>query len=534
MADDGIENIEAQLCAYIDGGLSSAERQELERHLAANPAHLALVQDLIRNRQALASLPREKAPSEANEPMRSRLEREQLLGSDDLAAGTALRLNRWPQLLSAAAIVGLAVGLGVLVWSVLPGKNPSIQMLAGDEASVTKPAPALAMVPQETSAVAGADPFKSKTDAEVLTESEIVAERQSGAIEPVLITIASSDVSRANEQVVRELLAQNVDWSVADAPREPVEQTLGDTLDRRWSMMLNGTVVVGGGGEGAGMALAVADHAPVDRKSATTQPAAGFAWGEARATLVEQDAQKQHQDGWNDFARGELGPSVDALADHAGKLGLVPGLMADGKAELKDPAQLVQPQQQRVFVAKEVSASQISQITANMARPELQQWPRVSRGQVAEMYLQKSVENNWLQQLPAVKELRQLANATGGRSPGAMERTVVSNGFELNYGSLSSAHAMNRATPTSAPTTAPATQQSDSDGDKYTMIIIVEPFDAAATTQSAAEPAITGGHLADVPALAAPLLRPAQPSTRPAADNPPVLAEPAPAAGEKQ
>ena len=37
------EQIEAKLCAYVDGELDAAGRAEIEQHLAANPQHRALV-----------------------------------------------------------------------------------------------------------------------------------------------------------------------------------------------------------------------------------------------------------------------------------------------------------------------------------------------------------------------------------------------------------------------------------------------------------------------------------------------------------
>jgi anti-sigma factor RsiW len=59
---DNVEQIEARLCAYVDSELSPSERAEIEKHLAANPAHLVLIHDLIAQRAMVRQLPREKAP----------------------------------------------------------------------------------------------------------------------------------------------------------------------------------------------------------------------------------------------------------------------------------------------------------------------------------------------------------------------------------------------------------------------------------------------------------------------------------------
>lgn len=123
------ENIEAQLCAYIEGELSDEQRAQIERHLDANPRHRALIADLMRHRMDLASLPRAKAPAELNEALCGQLERSALLDSaaeDDTEV--VLRINRWPQYAAVAAVILLAVGLGIVVYSVLPGPGgrPSI------------------------------------------------------------------------------------------------------------------------------------------------------------------------------------------------------------------------------------------------------------------------------------------------------------------------------------------------------------------------------------------------------------------------
>ena len=127
MADQS-EQIEAKLAAYIDGELSGGDREEIEKHLAANPSHLALVTDLMWQKQMVKGLPRELAPVNMNEDLQSQLERDVLLSGGDPAEeakAVAGRIHRWPQIFSTAAILAMTAGLGAVVYSVLPGKRPA-------------------------------------------------------------------------------------------------------------------------------------------------------------------------------------------------------------------------------------------------------------------------------------------------------------------------------------------------------------------------------------------------------------------------
>src|SRR4051794_27253517 len=100
------ENIEAKLCAYVDGELDEAGRAEIEAHLASNAQHRQLIEELRAQRSLLARLPRVAAPEDIGESINARLERSVLL--DDIDADedhAALRINRWPQYVLAASVV---------------------------------------------------------------------------------------------------------------------------------------------------------------------------------------------------------------------------------------------------------------------------------------------------------------------------------------------------------------------------------------------------------------------------------------------
>src|SRR3954467_5849937 len=115
------ENIEARLCAYVDGELDAAGRAEIEQHLKTNPQHQKLMQELTRTRDLLRSLPRERAPADITEALQGQLERSVLLDDSDMdrAGDMRIHINRWPQFLAVAAILLLAVGLAAVVYFVI-------------------------------------------------------------------------------------------------------------------------------------------------------------------------------------------------------------------------------------------------------------------------------------------------------------------------------------------------------------------------------------------------------------------------------
>jgi hypothetical protein len=118
------ENIEAKLCAYVDGDLDAAGRAEIEAHLAANPQHRQLMTELMAQRDLIRDLPRVKAPEDLLESMHSQLERSVLLGQGANQADVAGRINRLPQVFAVAAVLLLAIGLMAVIYFVLPQNSP--------------------------------------------------------------------------------------------------------------------------------------------------------------------------------------------------------------------------------------------------------------------------------------------------------------------------------------------------------------------------------------------------------------------------
>lgn len=115
------EDIEAKLCAFVDGELDAAGISEIERHLAANPQHRRLIQDLMETRSFVRDLPRAVAPADVIETLHSQLERSALLGEDARdGADVVLRIGHWQQLRAIAAVLVLAVGLAAILYYMLP------------------------------------------------------------------------------------------------------------------------------------------------------------------------------------------------------------------------------------------------------------------------------------------------------------------------------------------------------------------------------------------------------------------------------
>lgn len=126
------EQLEALLADYVDGSLDAEQIKTVEKAIAADPQLARQLRQMKQIRGVLAGMPRATAPSDLAEDVQSQLERNILLGD---SAGDSLdpdlRISRWPQIRAMAAVVALAAGLGLLVWSMLPSTNgPSASSLA--------------------------------------------------------------------------------------------------------------------------------------------------------------------------------------------------------------------------------------------------------------------------------------------------------------------------------------------------------------------------------------------------------------------
>jgi len=114
-----MENIEAMLCAYIEGDLDDAGRAEIEKHLRDNPQHRQLIAELIATRDLVRNLPRVKTSGDANESLRGQVARSILLDDPDNTKPASSSGRRLPGVLVAAAIVLLFFTLGIIVYRML-------------------------------------------------------------------------------------------------------------------------------------------------------------------------------------------------------------------------------------------------------------------------------------------------------------------------------------------------------------------------------------------------------------------------------
>lgn len=102
-----------QLSAYLDGELSDAERQRLERALAEDAQLAAELDELRQVRQMLRAFGVERAPEDFVDTVLARAARPRLVGEH--SAHPAPRGGGWVRVLSVAAVVLIAVSLGAVV-----------------------------------------------------------------------------------------------------------------------------------------------------------------------------------------------------------------------------------------------------------------------------------------------------------------------------------------------------------------------------------------------------------------------------------
>jgi hypothetical protein len=131
-----MENIEAMLCAYIEGDLDEAGRAQIEKHLQEHPQHRKLIETLTATRDLMRDLPRAKAPPDVGEWLHGQVERSILL--DDSASIPIQRAkpSRWPQWLGVAAVLLLFAALGAIVMRMVA---PTFKAPVSPTASVVQP-----------------------------------------------------------------------------------------------------------------------------------------------------------------------------------------------------------------------------------------------------------------------------------------------------------------------------------------------------------------------------------------------------------
>jgi hypothetical protein len=131
------ENFE-KLESFVQGTLDAEGKAQMQKLLDGNPQLKQMMDELIAQRQLLRNLPRVHAPEDLLENFQGQLEREALLGEPvHNFDAPARRVERWPHLVLAAAIVFLVLGLAGLIYEVLPRHRETIPLVYGPGTGVS-------------------------------------------------------------------------------------------------------------------------------------------------------------------------------------------------------------------------------------------------------------------------------------------------------------------------------------------------------------------------------------------------------------
>jgi len=267
-----MENIEAMLCAYVEGDLDAAGKSRIEKHLQDNPQHKKLLDELVSMRELVRALPRAEAPIDLEESLRQKVERSMLLEGSVAAAPQRQRMDWWPQFFTIAAIFLLFASLCfILCKTLLPTLKPAVftqnsvdnsgsippanQRLDAEAAptiSAPKPAPAQhsAAEQNDTIAQAGAilqpaHQLTAQSAQQVLSAAQVDLQSirrrlqnsgygvsnsaPGGQSQPVLMVVNSTDPPATNVEIT-QFLSNNsgISWKAvpSDSETKPVATTL--------------------------------------------------------------------------------------------------------------------------------------------------------------------------------------------------------------------------------------------------------------------------------------------------------------------
>jgi hypothetical protein len=235
MTSDNPENIESRLCAYIDGLLDEAQREEIEQYLDRYPEHRQLIDELVQQRAALRDLARENAPPDVLTHFQGQLERSALLSdlSGPLTGGK--RSRRRLNLPAVAAIVLLAAGLGVIVWIALPPRRPAHLRIDENFAANIVPRTMPATSSVKPAAIAEA-PFDA-TAKRALVVAPVFASYATVIDTPdpsrTIVMVVSGDLPKARQRVGQFLTERSISRPLPEGSTQPASRQIAQAPPTR-------------------------------------------------------------------------------------------------------------------------------------------------------------------------------------------------------------------------------------------------------------------------------------------------------------
>ena len=151
-----------QLSAYLDGELTPAERQAVQRAVEGDEQLAAELAQLEAARQLVRGLARQKAGDDFATRVLERAERQNLLGPT-AEAPVPNRLG-WVRWLASAAVILIAVGIGVVIMQFL--KSPTFDPQAGSELAHKDQVAGQPQPAAELTTIAAGRAYKSEPAAE--------------------------------------------------------------------------------------------------------------------------------------------------------------------------------------------------------------------------------------------------------------------------------------------------------------------------------------------------------------------------------
>lgn len=518
------EEIEAKLAAYVDGELSGAEKAEIERHLASNPGHAALIKDLMQQRVLIRRLPREDAPLDLTDNLQQQLEREVLLAGDvaDEASLVVGRINRMPQYLSIAAMLLLTAGVGTAVYLMLPSRHPHAELARNDGAAPLKKSEVDEAkrddarnleLAKEKSVGNRMDSGKS----DMLAQGAVVAERlrpepevnelqrrrsvveagkgNSADNNTVTLAVAADDLAGAKTTLVAYLVTNNMDWrpgdetllnaagvsdKQVDLARSANELAEGTLYQKPGAVDWQNALFGGGGGRGAGAAAgrsggateAIAPNAVVAKAAPTPMPE------ERNAAATTRPAAP------TDPASAEL--VARNVAPSRGHVPPAPAPLVQGEADraLAGGAPATQPAiGARVVVVRNLNARQVEELAAIMTQPQRRQFAAVATKELKREAGQEQADlkDATLVKMPAPALADRAMEAVAPAATQPADKPQAAFGTPVHDG---------------APTTRPATRAADESTTRpaldparddpetlYNVVVVLRQNEAAASKQ---------------------------------------------------